>query len=842
MRLFRRSALMAGLLGSVLWQGIHAQEMERVIGRGSDLYGRYSHLTGPYGTDAVGNLYARITGLNKGLVRIHPDGFAQQIFAANFPLQLPEVSVLNPDPESREDHHDGLSSGVPLNGVADFDVDAAGTLYAVGMYSHNLVRVGIDGSVTELIGAAGEGAGHPLDTPEQVSLDRTSDVLMVAASGSGNVLRLAPDGNISQVLGAAGIDGVPFSEPGDLISDAQGNFYLASAHAIFRFTASGEGSVLLRQQDFPALLPGDSLGAFALAVDDFGNLYFSRSQDPNSVFRYSEALGLERVLDETGDGTGKLVCAGESTSPRDLPPCQSFGNPLRQVGEIHVDAAQNLFVLGYGSRNVFRLTPAGALSEVADFNQVSEPAHEQLRSSLMDDSGNLHFTQGWDGSEEAVFRYAALPVEREAAFSLDSPHDRVEFDESGQPVLPETYSLSLINSGVALPAVLQTVDTRAMPFSALPWDTASLSTQSEAIENALLDTETAVLQHEGHAYTRELGYRKTLPRGQRMLQTLRYLVDGVEAYQVSGVSVPATAAASLSGEALMRRVYLGDDVLLGGPHADTLFAYEGDDILMGGAGDDLLNGGNGGNVYYGGDGVDTVEFPHAYADYLLSRHPVTGVVSVKSRVGLGNPEVDTVQPDVERLHFQDRTVAIADIRYWGEAQANTAPLADDRNTAPVYRFFNVLSQAFFYTTNPQERSEVVRNAGPDNEKGTDWPYVYQGPKYQTAHSYSGAVPLYRFYNTETGHHFFTISEEERDYVKAQGDSGAWPFVFEGIAFDVYASDPNPGFQARERAVYRFYSHTLNRHAFTTSETERQGMEASPDWTYEGIGFYAEALD
>ena len=89
-------------------------------------------------------------------------------------------------------------------------------------------------------------------------------------------------------------------------------------------------------------------------------------------------------------------------------------------------------------------------------------------------------------------------------------------------------------------------------------------------------------------------------------------------------------------------------------------------------------------------------------------------------------------------------------------------------------------------------------------------HIYQGSTFEAAHSYLSSdalVPLHRFYNTETGHHFFA-SDDEANMVKAKAASGEWPFNYEGVAFNVYASDPNQNFSGEELAIHRFYSPSL----------------------------------
>lgn len=60
---------------------------------------------------------------------------------------------------------------------------------------------------------------------------------------------------------------------------------------------------------------------------------------------------------------------------------------------------------------------------------------------------------------------------------------------------------------------------------------------------------------------------------------------------------------------------------------------------------------------------------------------------------------------------------------------------------------------------------------------------------QAAAQPAGTLPVYRFFNTETGTHFYTISEDEKNYILAN-----WPqFHFYGSAFYAYpiVSQPTP---------------------------------------------------
>ena len=64
-------------------------------------------------------------------------------------------------------------------------------------------------------------------------------------------------------------------------------------------------------------------------------------------------------------------------------------------------------------------------------------------------------------------------------------------------------------------------------------------------------------------------------------------------------------------------------------------------------------------------------------------------------------------------------------------------------------------------------------------------------KDEAAHSYldsSTLVPVFRFYNYETGHHFFTVSEAQSEMIKGKIASGEW--------FSCYClTEPNAGSDA-----------------------------------------------
>ncbi|MFZ2976084.1 MAG: SpoIID/LytB domain-containing protein [Candidatus Moraniibacteriota bacterium] len=123
-------------------------------------------------------------------------------------------------------------------------------------------------------------------------------------------------------------------------------------------------------------------------------------------------------------------------------------------------------------------------------------------------------------------------------------------------------------------------------------------------------------------------------------------------------------------------------------------------------------------------------------------------------------------------------------------------------TSPVYRFYAPSTGDHFYTASESEKNKLTLS------------------------------PVYRFYAPSTGDHFYTASENEKSIVTNTSQSGYLP---EGIAFYAYTTQFNGTVP-----VYRFYASSTGDHFYTTSESERDSLNNNPQWGYtaEGIEFYA----
>ena len=102
----------------------------------------------------------------------------------------------------------------------------------------------------------------------------------------------------------------------------------------------------------------------------------------------------------------------------------------------------------------------------------------------------------------------------------------------------------------------------------------------------------------------------------------------------------------------------------------------------------------------------------------------------------------------------------AQFAYEGAAYyAYPTPRADD---LPVYRFYNTRTGTHFYTQSEAEKNFVL---------ATYPVFAFEGPAYYAPPvAGAGRAPLFRFFNTNTGAHFFTTNVAERDMVLRAGRS------------------------------------------------------------------------
>ncbi|WP_052055729.1 FG-GAP repeat protein [Myxosarcina sp. GI1] len=293
-----------------------------------------------------------------------------------------------------------------------------------------------------------------------------------------------------------------------------------------------------------------------------------------------------------------------------------------------------------------------------------------------------------------------------------------------------------------------------------------------------------------------------------------------------------------------------NDSIDGGNGDDSLFGNNGRDTLDGGVGNDLLEGGLGSDTLSGSEGADTFTGNLAQLDGDIITDLTTEDEILVKNASFTSDSL-TIALDSAILNIDvdlDGTIdsAIALEGNFTEADFKVESVAAEDNSdtstvikfsqpetkATVYRFFNSSVGAHFYTANKDERDYVRENLKN---------YDYEGASYKAAPEESdpltGAVPVYRFFNKNTGVHLYTVSEVERDYVRENLDN----WSFENIAYYGYEE---PG--ANRTPLYRFYNRVVDAHFYTPSAAEKEAvLQNLPNYQLEGsngIAFYVEPLE
>jgi hypothetical protein len=169
----------------------------------------------------------------------------------------------------------------------------------------------------------------------------------------------------------------------------------------------------------------------------------------------------------------------------------------------------------------------------------------------------------------------------------------------------------------------------------------------------------------------------------------------------------------------------------------------------------------------------------------------------------------------------------------GERTVQLVDFIETEGACPVYRFWAPSNNAHFYTISEDEKNNLIVKY-PDYWKfeGIAF-YAYPEGRQPT-----GARPVYRFWSPLGKEHFYTTSEAERDWLVAN-HSSYW--TLEGVAFYV---DPEGQALPGSKPVYRFWSPVGGMHFYTISEQERNWLAAnySDYWKPEGVAWQTLTLD
>ena len=199
------------------------------------------------------------------------------------------------------------------------------------------------------------------------------------------------------------------------------------------------------------------------------------------------------------------------------------------------------------------------------------------------------------------------------------------------------------------------------------------------------------------------------------------------------------------------------------------------------------------------------------------------------RIRSNSPAIDVGDGSVIDAEFD---LAGSDRVINGSVDLGAYEFQDNLPEGTVYRLFNPEVGIHFYTSSKEERNNTIENLPQ---------YEYEGAAFGTvteeeADSVTGAQPVYRFFNNETGVHLYTIDEAERDSIQENLPN----FAFEGISYYAYETQ-----QEGTIPLYRFYNPEIGAHFYTPFAVERDNViENLPEYRVEGeggIAFYVEPL-
>ena len=294
----------------------------------------------------------------------------------------------------------------------------------------------------------------------------------------------------------------------------------------------------------------------------------------------------------------------------------------------------------------------------------------------------------------------------------------------------------------------------------------------------------------------------------------------------------------------------GNDTLIGGAGLDTLVADGNSNVLDGGGERDELTVRGSNNVLDGGLGNDTL-IVEAGENNVLTGGAGRDVFRLNSIAETGENlnRITDFQPGEDRL-IVDSDILEEELIYDAESGIVASggrsvvqlppgldiPLGDielvgfdDANEGDiVYRFLNRDLGVHLYTTDENERDFVRDNL-------TN--FVFEGASFVAVDPLTGdaqPVPVYRFFNRDTGVHLYTIDENERDFVR----DNLTNFVFEGEAFFAYRNQIEGTVP-----IYRFFNNTTGAHFYSPSENEKEFVEDNlTDFQFEGIAYYSFPIE
>jgi trimeric autotransporter adhesin len=267
----------------------------------------------------------------------------------------------------------GVNAG--LVSLRSVTADTAGNVYFSESYFNQVLRIGLDGTITVVAGNAtagfsgdnGQAASAQLNNPNGLAVD-TAGNLYIADTGNARIRKVNPAGVISTFAGdgrtgfsgdggpalsaeLGGVSGLAFDTAGNLYFSQIGSHLVRVIRANNTVAAvAGKGTAGF-SGDNGAATAADLSSPGGLAVDSQGNVFIADTQN-------------SRIRKVTSGGIISTV-AGTSSTQFNGDGIAATTATLALPNDVAVDSANNLYIADSGRGRLRRVNGAGIISTLA---------------------------------------------------------------------------------------------------------------------------------------------------------------------------------------------------------------------------------------------------------------------------------------------------------------------------------------------------------------------------------------------------------------------------------------------------------------------------------------------